>query len=124
MYVKSLILEQWVLVQDVIEVSDLPVSNRVFVVYWENVKEIEPSEIGLKPHHILDGFIVLRSKEDRAVILVEDIKLHGTLNNTGDRDQERSVRDGVEHVQHMSAVLLLGDWSESVPLCTEDIVVL
>ena len=60
----SLILKQWVLVKHVIEVSDLPVSNRLFVVHGQEVEEVEPSKIGFELNNILDAFIIFRSEKN------------------------------------------------------------
>ena len=58
------------------------------------------------------------------MVLVKDIKFHWTLNNAGERDKEWSVIHCIQDIEHMATVLLLGEWSVSVPLCSEDIVVL
>lgn len=76
----SLILEHWVLVENVIEVGDFPLANWVLVVRWEEVEEIEPSEVSLESHNVLDALIIFRSEEYRAMVLVKDIKFHWALN--------------------------------------------
>ena len=58
------------------------------------------------------------------MVLVKDVEFHWALHNAGKGHKEWSVGNCVQNIEHMAAVLLLGEWGIGVPLGSKNIVVL
>ena len=59
----STISEVWVLIHKIIPVSNLPSLLR-FVVCWQYIRQVGPTQVSLEPHDVLDHLIVIISEQD------------------------------------------------------------
>ena len=117
---QSFIIKQWILVQDIVEVSDLPITNRLLIVRWQKVQEVEPSQVGLKLDNVFDRLIIVVTEQDLGVILVQDIQFHWGLNNTSDLDKVWSTRmERVNGVKGLTIVFRRISWRVSLPCGAE-----
>lgn len=100
----SVLLNVCVLVEYIIVVSYFPSELR-FVGVGEDLKEIEPAHLGLKPHNILYLFLVVRTEEHGRVVLVLHEKLHLRLYQQG-RCHHIGAVVRVQVVQEVTLVIL------------------
>ena len=61
--VKCLFSEVWILVHEVVEVSDLPIAGGL-VEGWQDIKELSPANVGLKADNVLNVLLVVVTKEN------------------------------------------------------------
>ena len=71
-----------VLVQDIVEVGDLPLRPHL-VPHREQLEKVDPSDARLEPHDVLDHLGVVAAEQDRRVVLVLDEELHWRLDDAG-----------------------------------------
>ena len=79
LYIKnsySIIREVWVFIQDIVEICYLP-TKLGLVRQVHDFEKIDPSNLCLKSHHILNNLTVCASEENFRKILILDIQLHG-----------------------------------------------
>lgn len=103
----SVVLEVGVLIEHIVEVSDFPVSHGFLVVNWKKIITVEPPEVSLEAHDILNVLLVVRAEQDAGVVLVVDEQLHWRLNKASHTNQIRSVTVEVEPIEKVSLVVVL-----------------
>ena len=119
----SFIIKKWVLVEDIVVVSDLPLANRVLVFDWKQVHEVKPSQISLKLNNIFDALFIIVTEKNMGIVLILNVEFHWRLDQTGDLNEIWSVAIKVKQIKNVS-IILVRLWSISLPFGTEDVVII
>ena len=96
--------EERILIEDVVEVRDFPLVSHL-VVHREQLKEIKPAYLGLKPDNILHRLSVIAAEQNRRKVLILNEELHWRLDQTSHRDEIRLVAV-IKVVQEVPLVVL------------------
>ena len=65
----------WVLVHQIVVVSNLPISWSL-VGRWQDIEKLAPFEVRLEAHDVLRALVVVVAEQDLRVVLVLDEKFH------------------------------------------------
>ena len=79
-----------VLVHEVVEVCDLPISWSL-VGHWKDIEKLGPLQVGLEAHNVLCRLFVVVAEQDLRVVLVLHEELHGGVNQGSDGHVVRFV---------------------------------
>ena len=86
----------------------------MLIVHWEQVEEVEPSQVGFELNDVLHALVVITTEECFTIILVENIKFHWRLDNSGNLDKIRPV--GVERIEGIKSIsVIAGQRSIGMP---------
>jgi hypothetical protein len=104
-----------VFVHQVVEVSDFPLQTGL-VVHGQNLKQISPLHVCLKPNHVLDHLLVVTAEQNLREVLVLNEHLHRALNQASNCHAVRPTLS-LQVVQNVSVVFC---WHIVVGLCAHD----